>query len=159
MTFDQSPHAALHRIIRQARNLLISFEGPIRSTNEGNLPAPHINDVLTACRDSGRSAAIVTTTPLAEVRAYLDAHNLAPYSTDITSTIAEALIVLDASPIECAFVTSSADDTEAAQAEGVPAIAYVKTPDYANHLLTAGAKAFVYSMMDLALSLRAQSLS
>jgi phosphoglycolate phosphatase-like HAD superfamily hydrolase len=82
MTFEQPPYAALDAIIRQALHLLISFDGPIRSAATGN-PAPHISDVFTACRESGRSAAIVTSTPLAEVRAYLDAHDLPPYSTVI----------------------------------------------------------------------------
>jgi beta-phosphoglucomutase-like phosphatase (HAD superfamily) len=154
VTFDQSPHAALDQIIRQARYLLISFDGPIRSANEGNPPAPHIHDVLIACRDSGRSAAIVTTTPPTEVRAYLDAHDLPPHSTVIALSIAEAISALEAAPIDCVAITSSPDDIEAARAAGVPVIAYAKTPDYADHLLTAGAKAFVYSMMDLVLRLR-----
>ena len=153
MTFEQSPYAALDAIIRHARHLLISFDGPIRSAITGNL-APHISDVLTACRESGRSAAIVTTTPLAEVRDYLDAHDLPPHSTILAPSIAEALSALEASPIDCVAVTSSPDDIEAARAAGVPAIAYAKTPDCADHLLTAGAKAFVYSMIDLALKLR-----
>jgi beta-phosphoglucomutase-like phosphatase (HAD superfamily) len=157
MTFDQSPHAALDQLIREARHLLISFDGPIRSAIEGNPPAPHIHDVLIACRESGRAAAIVTTTSLAEVRAYLDAHDLPPHSTVIAPSIGEAVSALEASPIDCVAVTSSPDDIEAARAAGVPAIAYAKTPDYADHLLTAGAKAFVYSMTDLALKLRSFS--
>jgi len=56
MTFGQSPHATPDRVIRQAQRLLISFDGPIRSVSTGQ-PAPHINDVLITCRESGRSVA------------------------------------------------------------------------------------------------------
>jgi beta-phosphoglucomutase-like phosphatase (HAD superfamily) len=154
VTFEQSPHAALDQIIRQARHVLISFDDPIRSAVTGN-PAAHISDVLTACRESGRSAAIVaTTTPVAEVRAYLDAHDLPPYSTFIAPSIGVAVSAFEASPTDCVAITSSASDIEAARAAGVPAIAYAKTPDDADHLLSAGARAFIYSMTDLALRLR-----
>jgi beta-phosphoglucomutase-like phosphatase (HAD superfamily) len=134
MTFGQSPHTALDQIIRQARYLLISFDGPIRSAITGNPPASHIYDAVMACRESGRSAAVISTTPAAEVRAYLDAHDLTTQITLIAPTIGEAASALDASPADCATITSSPSDIEAAQAAGAPAIAYARTPDEAEHL-------------------------
>jgi beta-phosphoglucomutase-like phosphatase (HAD superfamily) len=155
MTFEHSPHATLDAIIRKARYLLISFDGPIRSASTGNPPAPHINDVLTACRESGRSAAVVTTTPVAQVRAYLDAHDLSTQIMVVAQSIGEATATLEASPTDCVAITSSQSDIKAAQAVGAPAIAYAKTPDDAEYLVHAGAGAFVYSMADIALRIRA----
>jgi beta-phosphoglucomutase-like phosphatase (HAD superfamily) len=65
---------------------------------------------------------------------------------------------LEAPPTDCLLITSSPADIEAAQAAGVPSIGYARTPDDAAHLVDAGAIAFVYSMAELALSLRAHRL-
>jgi phosphoglycolate phosphatase len=153
MTFEQSPYAALDRLICHARHLLISFDGPIRGASPGNPPAPHIIDVLAACRESGRSAAVISTTPAEEVRAYLDAHDLSAQITVIAAYIDQAASALEASATDCAVITNSPSDIEAAQAAGVPVIAYVKTPDDADHMVSAGASVYVYSMSDVALSL------
>lgn len=122
-------------------------------------PAPALHPLcqqaLTACRESGRTAAVISTTPPAEVRTYLDAHHLSTQITVVAPSIAEGASALEASLTNCAVITSSPSDSEAAQAVGVPAVAYAKMPDDANRLVSAGANAFVYSMMDLALSLRA----
>jgi len=149
----------LDGVIRQAQHLLFNFDGPIRSADTGNPPAPYIHDALAACRESGRSAAIVTTTPLVEVRAYLEAHDLPPYSTVITPSIGEAASALDASPADCVMVTRTTSDLESAKSAGVPSIAYAKTYNEADHLIEAGAATFMHSMSDLVLSLRAHPLS
>jgi len=154
MTQSQSMHAQLDEVLRQVQHLLFSFDGPIRSPDTGNPPAPYIHDALAACRESCRSAAIVTTTPLVEVRAYLEAHDLPPHSTVIAPSIGEAASALEASRADCAAIASVQSDIEAAKAAGVPAIAYARTPDDAEHLVRAGASTFMYSMMDLALRLR-----
>jgi phosphoglycolate phosphatase len=153
MTSGQSPDATLAEIIRQAQHLLISFEGPIRRMKAG-FPAPHMQDVLIACSESGRSAVVISTTQAAKVNAYLDAHDLSPHITLVAPSISEAVSALEASPGDCVVVTSSPSDIEVAKAAGVPTIAYAGTADDAEHLVHAGASTFVYSMMDLALSLR-----
>jgi len=154
MTSGQSPHSTLDQLARQARHLLISLDGPIRSASTGNPPTPYIHDVLTACRESGRSVAVVSAAPVAEVLAYIDAHDLSAQITIVAASIGRAVSALEALPIDCMAITSSPDDIEAARAAGVPAVAYARTPDFADHLLRAGAKAFVYSMLDLAIKLR-----
>ncbi len=154
MTFGQSAHAALDQIIRQARYLLISFDGPIRSANPGNPPAPHILDVLTACRESGRTVAVVSDTPAAEVQAYLDAHNLSTQIVVVATSVAQAANAYEAVPTNCAVIMSSTSDIRAAQTAGIPAIAYAKASGDADKSIEAGASAFVYSLMDLALKLR-----
>jgi phosphoglycolate phosphatase-like HAD superfamily hydrolase len=154
MTFGQSPHATLDAIIRKARYLLISFDGPIRSISTGNPPAPHISDVLIACRESGRPVAAITTTPAAEVRAYLDIQDLSTQTMIIAPSIGEAVRTLGAPPTDYVSITSSPSEIEIAKAAGIPSIAYAKTLDDADHLVHAGANAFVYSMTDIALRLR-----
>jgi hypothetical protein len=47
--------------------------------------------------------------------------------------------------------------TSKPQAAGAPSIGYARTPDDADHLVDAGAIAFVYSMADIALRLRGQA--
>jgi beta-phosphoglucomutase-like phosphatase (HAD superfamily) len=166
MTFGQSPLAALDRIIRQAQYLLISFDGPIRSMDRGNPahstdaaapPAPHIYDVLTACRESGRSVAVISTTPVAEVHAYLAAHDLSSQITIVAASIGEAASAIETSPTDCAAITSSQADIRAARIAGTPAIGFARTPQDADHLVEAGAVALVYSMADIALRLRARA--
>jgi len=157
MTSGQSPKAALDQIVRKARYLLISFDGPIRSANPGNPPAPNILDVLTACRESGRSAAFVSERPASEVRAYLNAHDLSANVAVIAASADLAIRTLEAAPTDCVVVTVSPSGIKAAKAIGASSIAYAKTPDDAVGLAQAEASAFVYSMIDLALSLRTRA--
>jgi beta-phosphoglucomutase-like phosphatase (HAD superfamily) len=71
--------------------------------------------------------------------------------------IDQAAIVLHAWPAECVVIASASSDIQAARAANVPSIAYAKTPDDAEHQVHAGAKAFAYSMADVALRLRART--
>jgi beta-phosphoglucomutase-like phosphatase (HAD superfamily) len=157
MTSGQSPHAKLDAIIRQARYLLISFDGPIHSADTG-YPAPYIHDLLAACRESGRSVAAISTTPAAEVRAYLDAHDLSTQIAAVVSSIDQAVTALDASPADCVLITISPRDIAAAEAADVPTIVYAVTRDNADHQTAAGATAIISSMSDLALCFRARPM-
>jgi beta-phosphoglucomutase-like phosphatase (HAD superfamily) len=144
----------LDEVICQAQYLLFSFDGPIRSADTGNPPAPYVHDALVACRESGRSAAVVTRTPSTEVRAYLDAHDLSGLITVIAASIPEAIRALDASPTDCVAIAKSLSDKEAARAAGAPHIAYAKTRDDADRQADTGASAFVYSLAEVTLRLR-----
>jgi beta-phosphoglucomutase-like phosphatase (HAD superfamily) len=152
---------ALDAAIRQTRHLLFSFDGPIRSANAGNPtdspPAPHIHDALTACYESSRSVSVISVNPPADVHAYLEAHDLATYVVVVPASIREVANFLESSPADCLLITSSPDEIKAAQASGIPSIGYTRTSGDADHLVDAGAVAFVFSMADLALTLRAQS--
>lgn len=151
---------ALDAAIRQAQHLLFAFDGPIRSADAGNpaesttATAPHIHDALAACSESGRSTAVISASPPADVRAYLDAHDLLTQVTVVVTSIGEAPSALEASPADCLLITSSAADVKAAQITGTPSIGYARAPDDAAHLVDAGAVTFVYSMADIALRLR-----
>ena len=157
--------SALDSAIRQARHLLFAFDGPIRSTDAG-MPAdsttptaPYIHEALAACRDSGRSAVVITPKPLIDVPAYLDAYDLFTQVTVIAASISDAVSSLEAPSADCLLITSSPADIKAAQALGTPSLGYARTPDDSTHLVGAGAITFVYSMADLALTLRAHPVN
>jgi beta-phosphoglucomutase-like phosphatase (HAD superfamily) len=158
-----TPDPTLDAAIRQARHLLFAFDGPIRNVGTGkpddsNTPtAPHIHEALAACRESGRSAVVITPKPLIDVPAYLKAHDLFVQVAVIAVSVTDAATVLKASPADCLLVSSSPTDINAAQAAGASSIGYARTQDDAAHLIDAGATALVYSLADLALKLRAQT--
>lgn len=169
MTSARLPNAALGEVIRQARHLLISFDGPVCSevAELPAAPAPYIHDVLAACHESGRFAAVISSSvPVDMVHAYLDAHDLAggitivarhtkadPASSE-AELIRQAAQSLDASLSDCVMITSTPSAIEAARTVGVPTIGYARTPEEAEHLAVAGTRVAIYSMADLALRLR-----
>jgi phosphoglycolate phosphatase len=135
-------------------------------------PAPYAHDVLAACRESGRTAAIISANSSAAIHAYLTAHDLTSQFAAVAARtgpdplilppsphlIDQATIVLSAWPAECVVIASAPSGIQAAQAAGVPSIAYAKTPDDAGHQVRAGANAVVYSMADIALRLRTRTV-
>lgn len=160
-----TPDPALDAVIRDARHLLFSFDGPIRSTETGAPPdsnaptAPYIHEALVACNESGRTASAISTKPPIDIPAYLDAHDLFTQITVIAVSVPDAISFLKATPDRCLLVTSSTDDIKAAQAARAPSIGYARTPDDATRLVEAGAIAFVYSMADVVRWLRAYPVS
>jgi beta-phosphoglucomutase-like phosphatase (HAD superfamily) len=154
-------NSALDAAIRQARHLLLAFDGPIRNAEAGKPAnsttptAPYIYEALAACRASGRSAVVMSPMLRTDIPAYLDAYDLFTQVTLIALWITDATTELEASPADCLLITSSAAEIRAAQAEGTPTIGYARTPVDAAPLADAGATALVYSLADLVLSLRA----
>jgi beta-phosphoglucomutase-like phosphatase (HAD superfamily) len=155
---------ALDTAVCHARHLLFAFDGPIRSADKANSTDPtavtvptsaYLHETLAACHESGRSVAVISANPPTEVRDYLDAHDLSTQVAVVATSISEAAATLEASPVDCLFISSSPPDIEAARAGGTPTVGYARTPDDAAHLVDAGSITFVYSMADLALSLRA----
>jgi len=155
--------AALDAAIRRARHLLFAFDGPISRTDAGSPldsatpTAPYIYETFTACRESGRSVVVISPKTKIDVPNYLSAHDLFEQVTIIAISVADAINFLELTPTDCLLITSSVDDVEAAQAAGTPSIGYARTPDDAAHLVDAGAIAFVYSMADIAIKLRART--
>lgn len=145
---------------------MFGFDGSVRSADKAKsadstaVTAPtsaYLHETLAACRETSRSVAVISTDSPTEVRAYLDAHDLSGQVAVVAASIGEAASMLEASPVDCLLITSSPADIRAAQIAGTPSIGYARTPDAA-HLVDAGAIAFVYSMADLALRLRAHTL-
>jgi len=119
-----TPDQALDAAIRQARHLVFAFDGPIRSTEAGKPAdsttptAPHIQDALAACRESGRSVAVITPKPLIDVPAYLSTHDLFAQVTVIVVSIVDAINFLEATSADCLLVTSTPANIKDAQAMG-----------------------------------------
>jgi phosphoglycolate phosphatase len=134
--------------------------------------AAYVHEVVTSCRESGRSVSVVSNNSERAVNSYLAQHGLddridlvvARTSYDATllkpnpHLIERALDTLGAEPAACAFVGDSTTDIEAARIVGVPSIGYANRPEKHNLLAKAGANTVVSSLSDLVLVLRARPL-
>jgi HAD superfamily hydrolase (TIGR01662 family) len=134
--------------------------------------AAYVHEVVTSCRESGRSVAVVSNNSERAVNSYLAQHGLddridlvvARTSHDAAllkpnpHLIEKALDALIAEPGACAFVGDSTTDIEAASIVGVPSIGYANKPGKHNLLAQAGATTVVSSLSDLVLVLRARTL-
>lgn len=162
MTTDPS----LDAVIRHAQHMLFAFDGPIRSADEvksaGSIAATptsaHLHETLAACRESGRSVTIISARTPAEIRVYLDEHDLLTRVDAVAASISQATSACDGTPGDCLLITSSPTDVEAAQLARAPSIGFARTPGDAARLTSAGAIALVYSMADMVLRIRAHPL-
>jgi myo-inositol-1(or 4)-monophosphatase len=138
----------------------------------GAITAAYLDDALAACRDSGRSAAIISQCSAAAIRAYLTASGLAESIQHIFApgsyppghleprhqVIANTIQALGAQPDRCALVTASADGIETARSTSTQLIGYAATPSNSDRLTAAGATCIIPSLADLTLRLRARPL-
>ena len=104
-------------------------------------PTPYVNDVISACRDSARSVAVISNNSEKAVRAYLAAHDLdsqidliaARTSCDPAMLkpsphlIEQAASKLHTSASACALVGDSLTDIESARRAGAFSIGYART--------------------------------
>ncbi len=135
------------------------------------VPTPHANDVISACRESARSVAVISNNSEKAVRAYLAAHDLddqidlvaARTSCDPAilkpspCLVEQAASKLDTSASSCVVVGDSPADVESAQRAGALSIGYARTSADLECLTAARAGATILSMADLALRLRAHA--
>ena len=136
------------------------------------VPAPYADEVLAACRDSGRTAAILSSHSARAVSSYLSAHDLAGQIHHVIAPgnyppghlqtsphlIEDTVRAVGATPAECALITASITGIEAARTTGAHSIGYATTPDTSEHLTAAGARSVIPSLADLTLRLRARPL-
>jgi myo-inositol-1(or 4)-monophosphatase len=134
--------------------------------------AAYLDDALAACRDSGRSAAIIGQCSAAAIRAHLTASGLADSIRHICApgsyppghletrhqVITDTIQALRAQPDQCALVTASAAGIETARSTGTQLIGYATTPTTSDRLTAAGATCIIPSLADLTLRLRARPL-
>jgi myo-inositol-1(or 4)-monophosphatase len=128
-------------------------------------PAGYVHEVLAACRESGRSAAVVSRHSTDAVRMYVETHGLhgvidiisRPPGHPYSATRQVKLLVndLDLRPSEGAVITASAELIRAATGR-LHTIGYARTPDTRERLTAAGAETTIASLADLALRLRAR---
>jgi phosphoglycolate phosphatase len=135
-------------------------------------PTPYVHEVVTSCRDTGRTIAVVSNNSDRAVRAYLAKHGLddrvacvaARTSTDPAllkpspRLIEQAITGLDAPAAECALVGDTTTDIQATTSAGIASIGYANKPGKHAALTAAGATAVIDSLADLVLPLRARPL-
>jgi myo-inositol-1(or 4)-monophosphatase len=132
----------------------------------------YVHEALSACRDSGRTPAVIGRQAADAVRTYLAKHGLSDQAACVVTpggyppghlqTVAhlleDAIGALEATPAECALITASPEGIDAAHGIGAQAIGYARTPSDRQHLADAGATCMIPSLADLTLRLRARPL-
>jgi myo-inositol-1(or 4)-monophosphatase len=132
----------------------------------------YLHEALAACRDSGRTPAVIGRQAADAVHAYLAKHGLSDQAAIVITTSAyppghlqtvahlleDTIGALQATPGECALITASPASIDAAQGIGAHAVGYARTPADREHLTDAGATCTIPSLADLTLRLRARPL-
>jgi beta-phosphoglucomutase-like phosphatase (HAD superfamily) len=132
----------------------------------------YIHEALAACRDSGRTAAIVSRHSERAVADFLDRHGLDDQIRHLTAVggyppghlqtgphlIEDTIRALGTTPADCALVTASITGIDTARKTGTHAIGYATTPGASQNLTDVGATCIVQSLADLTLRLRARPL-
>jgi phosphoglycolate phosphatase len=131
-------------------------------------PTSYVHEVLAACRESGRTVAVVSNNSARAVSAYLDRHGLSDGVALVVARTSHdpallkpsphlleiAVEKLAADPAATAFVGDSLTDIEAAQRAGIASIGYANKPGKQDRMTQLNAGAVITTMSDLDLSLR-----
>ena len=134
-------------------------------------PTARVHDVITACRESGRTVTIVSNNSAQAVHAYLTRHALdGPISTVIARTTPDpallkpsphlidlAVTANNARPTQCALVGDQVTDILATREAGSYSIGYANKPGKSQDLTDAGADSVITNLAYLALAVRADS--
>jgi len=134
---------------------------------QGARPTPYAGRVLRACRQTGRSIAIVSNNCEAAIHAYLEKHKLQPFVDAVAGRresdpallkpnphlVLRAMRELKAEAGACVLVGDSPADIESARAAGIRSIGYANRHGKARELMAAGAGVVVASMHELAAAL------
>lgn len=135
-------------------------------------PAGYIHETLAACRDSGRTASIVSRRSAAAVAAFLDRHDLTDHIQYVLAAgsyppghlqtlphlLEDVFQTYGTEPGACAVITVSPDSVSTVRIAGAEVIGYAATSEHAQKLASAGASCTVQSLADLTLRLRARPL-
>lgn len=136
-------------------------------------PTPYVRDVIAGCRESGRTAAVVSNNSARAVNAYLDRHDLTSGFAQVFARtspdpallkpsphlIETAVTALGADPAETTLVGDSLTDIQGAHLAGINSIGYANKRGKHQHMTAEHAGAVINSMAELALALRARALS
>ncbi len=132
----------------------------------------YVHETLAACRDSGRTPAVIGQQSADAVRTYLAKHGLSDQTAlviapgsyppghlqTLAHLIEDAVGALGTTPAECALITASPAGIDAAHTVGAQPIGYARTPGDREHLANAGTTCIIPSLADLTLRLRARPL-
>ena len=133
-------------------------------------PAAYVHEVITSCRESGRTLTIVSNNSAKAVQTYLTRHALdGPIGCVIARTspdpdllkpsphlLDQAITANNADPAECTLVGDQVTDILATREAGTHSIGYANKPGKTHTLADAGADAVITSLAHLALALRAR---
>ena len=135
-------------------------------------PTPYVHDVLAACRESGRTTAVVSNNSERAVMAYLTRHGLDDRTGPVFARtshdpahlkpsphlIDKAVQALNADPAATALVGDSITDIEGARLAGIDSIGYANKSGKRELMTAARAGAIAGSLADLVLALRAHKI-
>jgi phosphoglycolate phosphatase len=133
-------------------------------------PTPYIHDVLAACRESNRITAVVSNNSELAVQTYLTRHGLSDRTGPIFARtshdpsllkpspylIVRAIKAMVAEPTATALIGDSLTDIEGSRLAHISSIGYANKPGKYERMITAGVKAAVSSLADVAVKLRAR---
>lgn len=136
------------------------------------VPAGYVHEAISACRDSGRTLAVISRQSADAVNLWLTRFSLDEQIQHVAvgshtpghrktgrQLLAEALRSLSAEPEKCALITSTASTAEAARGMGIPTLGYAATAHGSEDLSAAGTASLIKSLADLTLRLRARPLA
>jgi myo-inositol-1(or 4)-monophosphatase len=132
----------------------------------------YVHETLAACRDSGRSPAVIGRQSADAIHTYLAKHGLSDQTAlviapgsyppghlqTLAHLVEDTIGALATTPDECALITASSAGIDAAHSVGAHVIGYARTPADREHLVPAGATCIIPSLADLTLRLRARPL-
>ena len=131
---------------------------------------PYVHDVVSACRESGRSVTIISQNATRAVKLYLNRpmtrmiDRIVAREVPDVSTVGQARLIrragdeLNAESATCAPALRHRRSHREDETSGAHRIAYARTAEDRDRLASAGASATITSLADLALRLRARPL-
>ena len=134
-----------------------------RAATETATPTPGAREVVLACQQTGRRAAIISNNSQAAVNIYLRAHDLAQHIDVVVGRtnpdprllkphphlVLRALDALGSDPAMSSFVGDSTSDVQSAKAAGTHSVGYANKPGKMERLHRAGADVIVTTMAEL----------
>lgn len=162
------PHDVLHYAATVSPGLARAVEDSLRALEiqaaATAAPTPGIDQLLKACKQTGRTAAVVSNNTAEAVTAYLERTGLTDFVTHIEGRdpgdpalmkpdphlITRTLRALNADAEACTLVGDSESDIQAAHAASTSAIGYANKPGKRQRLVDACADATTSSMAELA---------
>lgn len=133
------------------------------------IPTAYAADLLAACRESGRTVAIVSNSSTSAIHAYLERHNLVTHVVGRAGhnpnhlkpspyLIEQAIEILNADPTTCIMLGDSPTDIESAHKTGVSSVGYANQPGKQQQLVSVGAETIITSLIDPVLHLRTRGV-
>lgn len=172
ITETDDPFDVLRYALAHAPELTATIETAFRAEEVAAAttaaPTPGAAQTIHACRDTGRTVAIVSNNSDDAVQAYLGTHNLADHVDYISARtpadtarlkphphlVTQATHALHADSAACVLIGDSITDIHAAHAAGVPAIGYANKASKPARFADTGTVAVITRMIDLATALR-----